>query len=497
MILTIYDLSGIQNFIFSTNKLKEIIGASKIVSMALFENIPDLLGEDREKWKKESFSFESEDEKKIVYIGGGNALMVFDSESTEKEFTKNLSEKIFLQSGGAIRLCAASIILAENESLAENQRKLMEKLDAEKKKSGNLLPSLCAPFVAYDNNNYEALVYENGECMTRSRRAKLNAYALQSTAFRGVLPDNKKFATEFDKFAKDGEKNYLAIIHIDGNTMGIKIREFVESLKTTIIPSFDEMKNLSVKISKLYKEVLKETASTVFKETDGELPFRPIIADGDDITIMLDSHYAFKFVETFFENLNGKEIFGEGFVPTAAAGIVFSKIKFPFSKAYEIAEECCKNAKSKTLEREGRAKNSVDFQMIYSGVNENLKATRKAYYEINDDAALVNLIRRPYVFDSESKYSYEKYKEISQTVSGLMKSKAIARTKLKGLRNAYGGGKTEAENYLIYIKSHTKSEKEVKAAKTLENIFNENSEAILFDYLDIMDIALEGDETHE
>lgn len=135
--------------------------------------------------------------------------------------------------------------------------------------------------------------------------------------------------------------------------------------------------------------------------------------------------------------------------------------------------------------------------MIYSGVNESLKATRKAYYEITDDLALVNLIRRPYVFDCESRYSYEKYKEISQTAKSLMVNKAIARSKLKGLRNAYGGGKTEAENYLIYIKSHAKSEKEVKAAEMLENIFNENNEAILFDYLDIMDIALEGEGTHE
>lgn len=495
MILTIYDLSGIQNFIFSTNKLKEIIGASKIASMALFENIPDMLGEDSEKWKKEKFSFESVDTKKIVYIGGGNALMVFDSENTEKQFTKELSERIFFQSGGAIRLCSASIILSENKSLAENQRKLMEKLDAEKKKPGNLMPSLCAPFVAYDNNNYEALVYENGECLTRSRRAKLKAYPLQSKAFRSVLPDGKEFTTEFDKFAKDGEKNYLAIIHIDGNTMGIKIREFVESLKTTIIPSFDEMKNLSVKISELYKEVLRETASTVFKETDGELPFRPIIADGDDITIMLDSHYAFKFVETFFENLNGKEIFGEGFVPTAAAGIVFSKISFPFSVAYDLAEQCCRNAKKETLNREGSPKNSMDFQVIYSGVNENLNTMRNEIYKTDTTGSH---IRRPYIVDDKnSDYSYSKFIDTAKSINDMQKEKIIARRKLKGLRDAYSGGNEETQRYLNYIKSHTKSENENEAIRIIGNLFKSKNESILFDYLDVMDIAWERGETNE
>ena len=97
MILALYDLSGIQKFIFSTNKVKEIIGASIVVNKALFENIPEMLGEDTDDWKKGEFTFGDGDTQKIVYIGGGNALLMFDGFETEKAFSDKLSERVFFQ----------------------------------------------------------------------------------------------------------------------------------------------------------------------------------------------------------------------------------------------------------------------------------------------------------------------------------------------------------------------------------------------------------------
>ena len=66
-ILTIYDLSGIQNFIFSTQKLQDMIGASSIVHTALFENIPKMLG--KENWEEES---QNSIQAKLAYFAGGN-----------------------------------------------------------------------------------------------------------------------------------------------------------------------------------------------------------------------------------------------------------------------------------------------------------------------------------------------------------------------------------------------------------------------------------------
>lgn len=110
MFLSIFDLSGIQSFIFATNKLREIAGASAIVRNALSLNVPNLI-------KKYTGA-------EKIYIGGGNALVKFNYEKDAKEFARELQKMVFLQSGGALRICFAIIKADENKSLAENQKKI-------------------------------------------------------------------------------------------------------------------------------------------------------------------------------------------------------------------------------------------------------------------------------------------------------------------------------------------------------------------------------------
>ena len=122
MLLAIYDLSGIQSFLFSSNRLREISGASAVVHDALFFCLPTLFGETEDDWKtRKTITLDDGEEKKIVYIGGGNALALYDTEKTCAFYTRELEKQVFLRSGGGIRLCSAWITLDERASLAENR----------------------------------------------------------------------------------------------------------------------------------------------------------------------------------------------------------------------------------------------------------------------------------------------------------------------------------------------------------------------------------------
>lgn len=491
MVLAIFDLSGIQKFIFSTNKLKDIIGASAVVNNALFKNIPEMCNDVENKWKTDVFSFSSDDESKIVYIGGGNALLVFKDEDTYKAFARQLTEKVFLQSGGAIRLFSACVELDEAATLSENQKVLMEKLDSAKKAGGSITPSLCLPITAYDNNNYEPLVVKTinnkNVYASRSKFAKSEGLAASKDIFKDIVDTQKiSFMTEFDKVEASGNKNFVSIIHIDGNTMGIKIREFVQKLNCDVITALNEMKKLSVEIGALYKSVLKETIADIYA-SEGEIPFRPIVADGDDITVILESKKAFEFTEKFMEHLLNKSLqcFG-GYVPTAAAGIAFVKTGFPFSTGYDIAEQCCKNAKKETLKRvEGKSACSMDYQVCYSNIHNTIDEFREENYYVDD----VKIIRRPYIFDKENEYSYFEFKALCEALNSGIKKNIIARSKLKGLRNAYSISRLEAENYGNYIHAHATGDKEREISALLKTPFNDKAEGLFFDYLDVMDIA--------
>ena len=93
-ILAIYDITGIQDFIFSTPKLKEIIGASKLVENILEKYLPDILSDIG---KNESLNIvqnwrpiapeqpapdfamhvDSTIDAEVLYIGGGNARVAY------------------------------------------------------------------------------------------------------------------------------------------------------------------------------------------------------------------------------------------------------------------------------------------------------------------------------------------------------------------------------------------------------------------------------------
>lgn len=487
MILAVYDLSGIQKFIFSTNKLAEMIGASVVIHRALFENIPELLGEELTAWEKGDFSFSSTDEAKIVYIGGGNALMMFDTLAREKAFRRDLQKRVFEESGGAVCLSGAAITLDTTATPAENYNRLMQELFAVKKtpKGSGTCPGF--PVTARDNNGFEPIVLIDGEKTTRSGYAKIQGRKRTSFMPDAFLPhDRASFALQFDRHKTDDGKNFVAVIHIDGNTMGMRIRKYAEAQKGDMHEVLSGLKQLSVRISRLYKDVLCDTIKALYKNRQGELPIRPIIADGDDITLMIESKKAFSFTEIFFQYLEekGKNVFSDGFVPTAAAGIAFVKTKFPFSVAYEIAESCCKNAKKKTMEREQTAKNSMDFQVVFSGVLGSLSAMRKAYYTVEDHV----LTKRPYVFDDASPWSYAAFRALAQKLMTAEKKGLVAASKLKGLKNAYGISVKSAENYGQYILSHANGKEEREMAEMLSRPFHDGT-AVFFDCLDVWDIA--------
>ena len=73
------------------------------------------------------------------------------------------------------------------------------------------------------------------------------------------------------------------------------------------------------------------------------LPIRCLIMDGDDLTFICGARFALPAVVFFMRQL--MELADSTLSVTACAGIAFVRSHFPFRIAYQIAEECCDNAK--------------------------------------------------------------------------------------------------------------------------------------------------------
>lgn len=504
MILAIYDLSGIQNFIFSSNKLKEIIGASVIVNNALFENIPTLLKENKEDWSELEFSFDPAiDFAKTVYIGGGNAMVMYKDEETEKKYTKALRIRIFEQAGGALKLCSAAIQVNPEQTVKWNLSILMEKLGNEKRNMPDITSVKGFSLNVYNNVTYEpVLLVEDNKYTSRSIYLKNEAYKNKASNFsKGYFNKLKtkndlRFVKDFESVKENKGRSYIAVIHIDGNSMGIKIREFIDRQVGDLIYGLNQLKKLSAQINEKYCSVLSETINNVFGDRKGEVMFRPVIIDGDDITLICESKRAFSVVEEFMTKLLHVRLeLLSDFVLTAAAGIAFVKVGFPFITAYEIAEQCCKNAKKKTIERNDAGKSAIDFQVCYGGTNTNVNLFRKNNYCFNYEDVIYNLSLRPYIWNAHAVcFDYNKnFKSLCQKMLQAMNSQeakaSFARSKLKGLRNAYGAGVLQAKLYGDFIKAREDNNKEF--AEELSEPFYENHYAKFFDMLDVLDLIEE------
>jgi hypothetical protein len=93
---------------------------------------------------------------------------------------------------------------------------------------------------------------------------------------------------------------------------------------------------------------------------------------------------------------------------------------------------------------------------------------------------------RPYIFGAkEDRYDYEK--GFLATREDVIKPGTVARSKLKGLRNAYGEGVLEALTYGDFIDARAETE-EKPVAEQLAEPFFEDGTARFFDVLDVMDL---------
>ncbi len=80
--VTVLDTTGIQNYVFNSNRLRENIGASQLVHEATDVWIRSIA--------QKNIRLETE----VIYAGGGNALLLFPTIENAIKFTEKLSERI-------------------------------------------------------------------------------------------------------------------------------------------------------------------------------------------------------------------------------------------------------------------------------------------------------------------------------------------------------------------------------------------------------------------
>ncbi len=295
-------VQGIQDFIFKTNKLKEIVGASEIVKSIAdeFENNynPD----------------------NILLNAAGNIKAIFNTEEECKKVVFNFPKSIQKKAYG-ITILQAVVELGDHYT-QEDINKLEAKLKVQRNKPS--IPLDLSLNIMQLNASTAKPSVNAKEDMATSQ--KLDAYNL----FIDENPDLKEFK-ELSRFSNG--KNKIAIIHIDGNGLG------------KLVPK------LGAKLSAFSKKLDKATKQAFKDAKDDSMSVRDVILGGDDVTVICNANDALAFTQNFLQNFEEntskiEELNGLSEKLTACAGIAYTNEKYPFHYAVSLAETLCGHAKN-------------------------------------------------------------------------------------------------------------------------------------------------------
>nr|HPM05347.1 hypothetical protein [Candidatus Cloacimonas sp.] len=325
MIVAIYDVTGIQSFVFASRKMKENVGASHLVDMVLSKWLPELIKElypsSGTDWKKSFVMPSAKTPATIVYIGGGNALVIYESETEYRAVNRSLSKKILEETGNELQVASAWEDITSDVTTL--RKSLFQKLAVEKATKAASLPLQGIGITrACGSDRLSATVIEiidNKEQYVSLPTSNKRKYADERKKhFQKRFP-GYTFPSLLDELGGTEGENYISVVHIDGNGMGSM---FTNALKKCPTPEswFTTMHSLSDQINVAYESVFADLLKTLkynqslvefrekFAVKDDGMMIRPLVLNGDDITFITDGRLGIPLAQHFLELLNNKSI---------------------------------------------------------------------------------------------------------------------------------------------------------------------------------------------
>lgn len=443
--LAMYDVRGKQEYIFKTNKLKEIVGGSCIIRDCfkeyLFpsaeeymrrkakkegiplsddavcgiynyndsENEPEYISEINKgkEFSQKAFERMMQDEKcaaryagEVVYEGGGNFFVLYKDKETCIEINKIFTRKLLKELYTLKVLC--TYIELENGlvNFIEDRKKLYEKHRISEAEESVICPVNTLPFVQVDEVTSLPLTKYN-----ENTRKKVSTEAEAKLAKHLDVYNEKYGEKDLDKLVtRKGEESLLAVVYIDGNNMGAKVQN-VLGRETSYDQCVKKLRETSEFIQKNYVEdrikdidqMLEEKAKKGKKKTGKRL----VVFAGDEINLICNARDAYDIAKTYLKGLHQVSWKDSTEPCSACAGIAIFHSHAPYAQAYKIAEECCESGKTrmkkleKAREKEGKSKEVcyIDVHYCQKGIGMSLDDIR--------EKEVGGLISKPWLLDME------------------------------------------------------------------------------------------------
>lgn len=355
-------VQGIQEFIFKTNQLQEIVGASEIV-------------------KSIDTMIDAYEPHEILMQAAGNIKAIFDAKEKLEKVVRAFPKKIMQKAYG----------ITISQAVVKMEGKFSEQSEAIKELEKRLKTQRNKPSLPLD------LTINIMELAPKTARPKVNKDGDKSTTQK--IKASEKFyknnpeTQEFKSFDyMKNTKGKIAIIHADGNGLG------------AIVPKLgDKLSHFSTK--------LNDATTAAFNNAKTEtMEVRKIILGGDDMTVVCNANDALEFTKNFLENFEKETLDKTGHKLTACAGIAYCNEKFPFHYAVDLAEALCSATKkhAKAINKD-LAPSSLMFHNVQSSNFQSWEKFIKDELTIKNDQKTIRCDFGAYYVNQEEQASIEDF----------------------------------------------------------------------------------------
>lgn len=293
--VTVVDTTGIQPYIFGSNRLQENIGASELVRLATGEwaleavksvaeqghNVKNAKADDPAERLEDAFKIEGvagEAAAEVIYSSGGNTVVIFSSPSLAQEFVRRLTRRALKEAPGL------SLVVAHDDQFDWESRERplsaivtdligqrLAAIKASRLPSAPLLglgvTATCEStglvatrtnegmFTPDERHRPVRLKLSNDEetrLISREVACKLWARDLAQRRLKRLFTRELSgwydFPSDMDNLGRvAGEESYVAVVHADGNGMGERIKQIADDTlnKADNRRYIQEMRNFS------------------------------------------------------------------------------------------------------------------------------------------------------------------------------------------------------------------------------------------------------------
>jgi hypothetical protein len=448
--LSLYDLTGIQRYIFGSNVLKENLGGSFLVGLALGE------------WLNEAAEPAGAER---LWSGGGNAMVRGSDLDRARQVATRLSALLHGSAPGLEVVCAHVEWDGSDQDFVRGREQLLAQVQAVKAGRWPAASFDGAGLTEYCAQTTEPAVHwepKGGRWLGPTAMERLHRADQAQERLQGLfpLPDGLTWTTELNKLGRSrGSQSQLGVIHFDGNGMG---RRF-QRTKT-----LDEQVALSAAVKAAGEATLRAGLRWVLDRLPGivdedkggfELardgahrcfPVRPIVYGGDDITLVCDGRLALDLAAELLQAWHETTAALPGGPAHACAGVALVRVQYPFYRAYRLAEHLCRNAKERLGDTADRA-SALDWELIAGAGLATLAQRRDGdLYRAGAD----RLHARPYYVlgDPPLTAPYRRWDWFRDVLLRALQDQSETHTRFKALGGVLQEGAGATESYLARLR---------------------------------------------